>query len=118
MVIKMEYENYIRSLVTDSTYDDIREDIITISVNTRRTMIVPERMIQAEWSFNSCEELNNLYYEDLFRIMSDQIAMSIDREIIDGMTNSKEPNSLPPSYLIDDINIYRKEILIKKYGLR
>lgn len=104
---KINYENYIRNLVMDSTYDNIGEYIITIANNTRNFIMDPQL------------EHPNIYDDiqgETIRRASEQMAYDIDREIMNRIDGT--PNPLSPDYLIDDINIYRKEILIKKYGFR
>lgn len=91
----------------------MREDIVEIAVNTRRCMAVPERMLTAAWTINSPI---TIYGEEFIRRMAEQIAFDIDNEILLSMGVSPKPRDLPKNF--EDVNYYRKEILIKKYGFR
>lgn len=94
----------------------MREDIVEIAVNTRRCMAVPGRMLTSGWTINSPAYMDTLYGEEFIRRMAEQIAFDIDNEILSSMGVSPKPRSLPEDF--KDINSYREEILIKKYGFR
>jgi len=113
----LEYEYYIRSLTDSTMDDDIREDIVEVAVNTRRYMAVPGRMLTSGWTINSPAYMDTLYGEEFIRRMiAEQIEFDMDNEILLSMGVSPKPRDLPKDF--EDINYYREEILIKKYGFR
>lgn len=111
----MSYENFICECVNVPIFDeDLREDIIEMTINTRAAMIVPERQLSSTWTIEETIGINSIN-DDLVRMMSEQIAMDMDTEIINGLLAS-DRNYYPDS--LEGLKWYRENILINRYGFR
>lgn len=91
----------------------------------RVTLHNRDRQLTSNWTINNEQELEALYGTDvikqLYNDMANQMALEIDREILETFlttSTNKERCVLYNLLDIDNPKIYRDEILIKKYGFK
>jgi len=91
---------------------------------TRYTMSTT-RSISANWTINT-ELAEQTFFginmdDAYFNMLRDQVALDIDREIMNDVLAPCDSNTLSYDYESlknIDLDRYRKEVLVKKYGFR